>query len=161
MAKGNLISGELPQNVVDSVVQKYTGIQTEIDPYKISITTDEKRRIPKAADEAMPFMEKGYDYTKTDPKYLPGYVSVPELDNDFSRTKKLDTVEREHKKTGAVIHDMGIVTKSDLFSAILQYYNNVRKAAELGDARAKIIADDLGKLFARSKGNASETPVNP
>lgn len=150
MSKGNLVSGFIPQDIVDKVNQKQKEILDLLSPYEVTISEAEKKRIPKASDELMPFLEKGMLYLKSDDKYRPQFVNAKEIDNDYQRAKLVNSMKMAHQKVQTLLNNLGIVSKSDLYAALLEYYNNVQRAANKGDARAKAIADDLGKSFNRS-----------
>ena len=56
MPVGDLFKGPIPQPILDEITTKQNEIQELLQPYKVNITEDEKRHIPKAADETHPFL---------------------------------------------------------------------------------------------------------
>ena len=150
MSKGKLISGNIPEQVVIDILENTKQALLSLAPYEVPITREEKKYIPKSADAMKPFVEKGYEYSKTDTNYLPSYLNTTEIDNDFNRAKQSDSILREAMKIIAIVTNISICSKSDLYVAILDYYNNCCRAAKNGDARAKVIADEMGKLFKKS-----------
>ena len=155
--KGYLIQGPIDPQVVEEVLQKKNEILDLLKPYTIRLTEDEKLFIPKAADETLPFLEKGIKYAKTDPDYLPRKVEEEELDNDYIRFNAANSMERVGNQIMSVLNDLSIASGSDLYVTLLSYYRNVQAEAELGDSRAKAIAEDLGKMFKdRKRGTNTE-----
>ncbi len=156
--KGKTITGPIPEAVVTDTVDGINGLLTGLGPYEMPITTDEKKRLPKAADGSQAFIEKSKDYSLTDTDYLPGYVDAAEFANDVARSKQADEMEIGVRKLLAVINNISILSKSDAYVVSLEYYNNCRRAAKNGDARAQVIADELGKLFSRTNTNFEPQP---
>ncbi len=153
MSKGKLISGIIPEQVVIDILENAKQALLSLTPYEVAITNEEKRHIPKAGDLSQPFIEKGFEYSKTDSNYLPSYLNTTEIENDFNRAKQSDSILREALKIVAIVTNISICSKSDLYVAMLDFYNNCNRAAKNGDARAKVIADEMGKLFKKSKKN--------
>ena len=147
MPVGDLFTGPIPNEVLEQVTTKQNEIRELLQPYKVNITEDEKRHIPKAADETHPFLEKGLEYAESDPEYLSRTLDIDELNSDWNAHLDVARLERNGDIGQKLLTNIVITAGSDIFVAILDYYASARRAAKRGDARAKTIADELGKRF--------------
>ena len=158
MPVGDLFKGPIPQPILDEITTKQNEIQELLQPYKVNITEDEKRHIPKAADETHPFLEKGIEYAESDPDYLSNTLDINELKSDRAAHLDVATLERQGDINQKLLTNIAITAGSDIFIAILDYYASARRAAKRGDARAKVIADELGERFPGRPAEEDPTP---
>lgn len=160
MPVGDLFKGPIPQAILDQITAKQDEIQELLQPYKVNITEDEKRHIPKAADETHPFLEKGMEYAESDPEYLSNTLDIAEMQSDWAAHLDVATLERQGDINQKLFTNMTITSGSDVFVAILDYYASAQRAAKRGDARAKVIADELGTRFP-GRPSEEEPPPDP
>ena len=156
MAKGNLVNG--PISVVDmkALDNHFKQILKIIQPFDVNLTEDEKKRLPKTGDKKLAFIEKALSYMNTNPEYASGTMNLKEARNDKdTQDQAIQLIERANVVMAKLI-DLKIAAGSDVYVIALAYYNNVKRDADIGDATAKEIVDDLGAIFKKSRGSSDE-----
>ena len=147
MAKGNLISKTIPAAVVASTVDQTKQSITALSPYEVNLSVDEVGNFPEVNEERIPFLVKGMGYTGTDPDYLPKKTDVVELNNDNKLFTDARKMYIQIKQLETMVGNIMRLGGSDVYVTLLQYYRNVQSAADMGDARAKVIYEDLKPAF--------------
>jgi len=158
MTKGNLISKQIPPAVEQQAIQLLTTFAALLKPYYSKVVSTDKWKFPIISEERLPFVTKAMSYIGTDPVYLPQDTDVVELNNDYGlfgdSRKIVIPLEQIH---GAILNTNNLAG-SDVYVTLLDYYMIVKRRAEQGDARAKVIYDDLKKLFI-SRNKRKTPPV--
>lgn len=149
----NKINFVIPEEVENSVKQKIRAIQTELSPYVISLTPDERRELPKMSDKTQPFVEKALDYAVTAPQFAPPYMDVEGLVKDMKVHSQLTTLLREVRKLFDNLDDTVMEAGAESYMCALTYYNSSKMAAKMDVPDAKSISEDLGKRFVRAKND--------
>jgi hypothetical protein len=144
--------------VVTQVLQKQSEIDALLAPYYTNVASDEKKSFPIVSDERIPFVTKGMQYITTDPTFLAPFIDVPELQRDYTLFNASRQMLIPSKQATLNIANLNTLAGSDVFVVLLVYYNSVQRAAEQGNARAKVIYEDLKKAFNR-KGNPKVPPT--
>lgn len=67
---------------------------TLLNPILKTLDTQERRALPKMSDGTEPFVSKALEYAKTNPKFLPPFVSVDEMEVDLRAVETLNTFLR-------------------------------------------------------------------
>jgi hypothetical protein len=158
MSKGNLISKVIPPTVVTQVLQKQSEIDALLAPYYNNVAANEKKSFPMVSEERIPFVTKGMQYITTDPAFLAPFIDVPELQRDYTLFNASRQMLIPSKQATLNIANLNTLAGSDVFVVLLVYYNSVQRASEQGNARAKVIYEDLKKAFNR-KGNPKVPPT--
>ncbi len=146
----NRISIEISGEAKTKVTESLNGIEEAIGGQLISLTNKDRVQLPKMSDGTIPFVEKVISYAKSSPEFLPPYVDVVEMDNDFTLVEALTDVLREVKQLHDNLEDTITLAGSEAYTAALSYYNSVKMAAKLEVPGAKSIQSDLSKRFAKA-----------
>uniref|UniRef100_UPI00321784E3 hypothetical protein n=1 Tax=uncultured Draconibacterium sp. TaxID=1573823 RepID=UPI00321784E3 len=91
----NKIDFIIPDEVVTSVQQKLNDINTELKPYLVSLSPDDRREVPKMSDKTQPFVEKALAYTASAPGFAPPYMDTVGLANDMKVHGQLTPLLRD------------------------------------------------------------------
>lgn len=147
MAMENTVAVQMPPAELQEVLTKVGEISTILAPYLISLTGEQRLRLPKMGDGTEPFVKKTIDYAKSDPAFLPPYVKVEDIEIDFKAVGDLLSVFRPLNKLLAQLDDTITASGSEAFVGSLSYYNSVKFGARSNAAGAKTIYEDLRKRF--------------
>ncbi len=151
MSKGNLISKVIPPNVVTQVLQKQSEINVLLAPYYTNLSGTEKHNFPIVSEERIPFVTKGMQFIATDPVFLAPYIDAPELQQDYTLFNASRQMLIPLQQTTLNISNLNTLAGSDVYVVLLAYYQSVQRAAQQGNARAKVIYDELYKAFNRKR----------
>ncbi len=150
----NRISIVLPPEVSAAFHAKMLEAANLIKPYMVDVTDKGKEPLLKVGDILTPFIKKCLDYTGTDPEYVPKYLDVEEFARDTAALLIMDGMNSAIDKVNAGIDDTRALLANDAYAEATAYYRSVRDAARSGDAKAKVIYEDLSKWFTKGSSKA-------
>ncbi len=152
----NKIDFTIPDDVITSVTTKLNEIITEMSPYVISLSPEERRELPKMSDKTQPFVEKALDYTTSAPQFAPPYMDTQGLANDMSVHSQLTPLLRLARVICDNFDDTVMQAGAESYVCSLTYYNSVKMAAKMDIPGAKSIYEDLSKRFEKGKSEKEE-----
>lgn len=150
----NQISVEIPANVLAQISTKFQEIKTLLAPYMGSLTTDERKSLPKMSDKTVAFVSKVIEYTTSNPKYIPSMMEAVEFKKDYNANQSLLPLNAVSMQVSDMMKDTIMLTGHEAYVQALYYYGSVKLAAKAGDTEAKTIYEDLSKRFPRGKSSA-------
>ncbi|MCY1722333.1 hypothetical protein OU798_18435 [Prolixibacteraceae bacterium Z1-6] len=152
----NKIDFIIPEDVIASVSQKISEIQTELKPYLIALSPDERRELPKMSDKTQPFVEKALAYSASAPQFAPPYMDTAGLANDMKVHEQLTPLLREIRMIYDNLDDTTMEAGAESYVCTLTYYNSVKMAAKMDIPGAKSIYEDLRKRFEKNTPEKEE-----
>jgi len=159
MSTDNRISAEINPKVKQEILAKIGEIEALL-PFLISLTPEDRRKIPHIATERGAMDDAFARQMATYPDLVPNFVDTAELARDrVLRSDLLDVLARVdalQEKLQDTVQAVG----SDIYQAFLAFYANVQQAAKRGLTSAGTILNDLKRFFPRS-GRASSAPATP
>ena len=159
MSGDNLVSIQIPPELLTQIKAKVNELKESLSPYLIALSGKEIRGLFKMNDGTIPFAEKCLNYAKTNPKFLPPYVDVQEMEVDFNAVKDLSEIYRPLKELITNLGNTITQAGSETLAPSLAYYNSVKQAAKQNIPDAKTIYDELKKRFEKNGGNSE--PAQP
>jgi hypothetical protein len=153
----NRISINVPDEVSKVFISKILEATEVIKPYIVTVSDADKGSILKLGDKKTPFVQKCLAYAETDPEYSPKYLDVEEFTRDTQALLKFNSVISSVEKMASPVEDTRSLLAHDAYASALVYYGAVKLAAKSGDAKAKVIYDDLSKWF--SVNSTSSVPA--
>jgi hypothetical protein len=161
MSDDNRISAQLSDADKATILQKIADIRALL-PFRISLTPDERQTLPKLGDSGLGFDEKCKAYMAGNPKLVPGFVEVDEVNKDRDLRAPVADIDREIGTLAQEVSDTLLVIGHEIYMADLAFYQNVRQGAKRGVAGAQAIFDDLKTRFPGGGGKpAPATPAKP
>ena len=146
----NKIDFIIPDEEVDITTQKLNEGGAILKPYLIALTPDQRKEIPKMSDKTLPFVEKVTEYCLTAPQFVPVFMDVEALADDFKVTQQLTGLFRIVKAMHDGLDDTIMEAGGEAYMNALNYYNSVKQAAKSNVPGAKSIYEDLKKRFAKN-----------
>ena len=89
----NKISAVLAPVDRDAAIEHLQSIKT-LFPFLQGLTAEQKKRIKRAGDTHLPFIQKAYTYAAQHPEVLPGTFSLPEFAKDIAFFERLRPLPR-------------------------------------------------------------------
>ena len=160
MPQENLVSIVIPPEDVQAVLDAIAVINTKLKPYLIALSKEDRKKLPKMGDRTVPFVEKVIEYATAQPEFIPGYMDLPELKNDFNAVTTLNQMYRPLDQIDSNLNDTLLLSGSEAYKAALQFYNYVKQAAKNNVPDAKVIYDELKKRF-ESQSAKTEPETEP
>jgi hypothetical protein len=151
MANENTVSIQIPADDLKKITDAFKLIEDTLKPYLVSLTSDERKTLPKMGDKTIPFVEKVTEYAITNPEFAPSYMRPQELLIDFKAVSDLTLFLRPTEQLSSTLNDTILLSGSEAYSEALIYYNSVKQAAKNNVPNAKTIFEDLKKRFENNK----------
>ena len=137
----------IPGDVLELVNAKLSEINVALKPYVITLSLDERHSMLKAGDKSISFVDKTYEYTKTNPEFIPPFMNVAEFGIDLADLKGLVGTSSLVTQLSNAVDDTMMTAGSEAYYAALYYYKSVQQAADMNIPGAKAICEELKKRF--------------
>jgi len=160
MPDDNRISAQLTDANKATLLQKIGEIRALL-PFLLNLTPDERQTLPKLGDKTLAFDEKCASHMAQNPKLVPGFVDLAELEKDRALRTPLSDVVRELDSLTQAVDDTVTLVGHEIYMAELAFYQNVRQAAKRGVSGAQAIYDDLKDRFPGSGATPAVPPTPP
>jgi hypothetical protein len=154
----NVVSVVIPKEKLAEMQGHVSALQTLLTEFLVALTPLERQKLAKANDKTMPFVDKSFEYAKTNPEFVPGYLDMKEFETDMTATSDLKTLLNPLSQLNRGLEDTVMLSSSEAYQSALTYYNNVKQAAKMSVPNAKNIADDLGKRFEQTSKKTAAKP---
>jgi hypothetical protein len=148
-------------NKISAVISptQQTAVLTAVDnmelnlPFLRGLTDEERKRMAKAANGRLPFIDKALLYAQQNPGVLPGDFSLPEFLKDVTLVHAYAPITARLVPFAEKVKDTGILMNSESYAQALLVYDCFKRANRNG-AYGGILAD-LGAFF---KGQGPQNP---
>lgn len=153
----NYVSADITPAKVTESLNSIASVRNNL-PFLLKLDTSVKRMLPALEDGRAPFVTKCLQYAQKEPKILPPFVDIAELNRDITLFNNLQNLAREINRLADMINDTRIAAGSDAYVAALSIYNSAKQAAKMNVPGTQAIVDDLKKMF-ENQGNTRSTPA--
>lgn len=157
----NRIHLELSETELTTTEEATATLQNTLGPKLKTLTPDDRRKLPKMGDGTEPFVVKSAEYAKSNPEFLPPYVSADALAVDLKAIETLNTQVRPLRQLVNALDDSIMLAGSEAYTAALSYYNNVKQALKMGVPGAEAIYKDLKQRFENQGPKTTPDPSTP
>lgn len=147
MAQSNQHQLSLSDEEVQTVTNAITALRTTLQPYLQSLSTEDRRELPKMGSRTVDFVTKAREYGVKYPHMVPTFLSMELFEEDLKSVEQLQSMQRELTPLLANLEDTLLLAGSESYQAALILYRSVKMAADTGLPDAKTIRDDLAKRF--------------
>jgi hypothetical protein len=152
----NLHNKNIPTDVLKQVADKFSEINTLLKPYLITLTPDDRKYMLKKGDKSDSFVNKAFEYTKTNPEFMPQFLNASDFEIDITDANNLIGISAVSTQICDGLSDTATTAGSEAYYAALAYYNSVQMAVSQNVPGAKAIHEELKKRFpGKSRGGES------
>lgn len=144
MSDTNRVSVVIPDQTVTDLLGHIAAIEALLPFLK---TREEGDNSVFLGERSVGFDEKCAGYMNTNPEFIPGYVSMPEVLKDRAARAQFLKFLPSLKLIAAKAEDTFDLIGNDIMLANLAYYNNTGDAAKHGSPGAGNIHDDLATRY--------------
>jgi len=143
----NLHNQNIPADVLAGVVTKLNEVAVTLKPYLLTLTPTQRGDLPKMGDKSAAFVQKAFEFSKTNPEFAPGYLNLADFEIDYTDSQILIPIINTVMQLANGIDDTKLAAGSEAYQAALLYYNGVQRAVEGNVPGAKAIFDELKNRF--------------
>ena len=158
MSRDNRLSAALDAAAIDTIRTSLATIREQL-PFLVSLTSSERKEMPRLGAKSIGFDEKCVAYMQSNPEFLPGFVDTVEVDKDRALRTQMLRFAADLRGLAQLVDDSLAVLGSEIWMADLAYYQSAREGARRGRAAAQGIYDDLRSRFPGSGAVAAPAPA--
>ena len=140
-----------------------TALQTATSslPFLIGLTTDERVSLPAIDVSNKAFTEDAINAGVNNASLLPGYISVPNMQNDLMLFTQIDEIVGVVKQLLEKLEDTQLLAGAEAYTSALMLYKMFGDAAESGMPGTDAIVAQLKLRFNNQGNNTPPKPVTP
>jgi hypothetical protein len=152
----NQHSQVIPHDLLAQATVKINEAAALLKPYLLTLTAEERKVMLKKGNKSDSFVNKAFEYAKTNPEFLPFFVNIADFEVDITDSDNLIGIISQTQQLCNGLDDTEMVAGSEAYYAALAYYNSVQQATNQNVPGAKTIYEELKKRFAL-KSRKSDT----
>ena len=152
----NVHNVSIPEEVLTEVKTKIEEAIALVKPFSVILTAEDRASLLKVGDKSFNFIAKVFEYTKTNPEFVPSYLNLADFDIDMKDADGHPEIVALINQLFNYFDDTKLAARSEAYSASLYYYGNVQQAASVNLPGAKAIYDDLKLYFPRTGKKTEE-----
>ena len=162
MATADNLRIQLSAAELQSITAALDALEAALAPVLISLTPADVKRLPKASDASLPFIQQALELAEQQPQFAPGYVDIAGLRLDLEAWQQLQRVTRRLQPLLSGLSSTSIKLGSEAYVTALAFYNSVQHAARQGVAGAPDALNVLKTRFEQSTARkAAKLPSPP
>lgn len=139
----------------------FTNQITELLPFLISLTRNERRELPRMGDKSRAFVQASLALAEQDDSFLPRSFDVAEMRKDEDLYNSLTTIYTSLAILFEKLDDTLLLTGSDLYVAALDVYDAAKRKGGSDSGGLDQLLDALGQRFARRRAKKTEDQPKP
>jgi hypothetical protein len=154
MSNSNQVNTEIPQAIIDAVVEKLSLAKKDLAPYMHALSNEDRQSLFKMGDKTLATVVKTQSFTLTNPEFVPNYMDLAAFNQDIAVANQLRPVLDLVNQLVTDVSDTAMLAGSEALEQALMYYGQVREADSRKVESSRAIYEDLKPRFARrSKKN--------
>jgi len=161
MSQQNQVAIQIPAAVLQNILKLIADLQTALAPYVITLTPTDRKTLLKMSDKSVAFVTKSLEYTKSNPEFVPPYLSITDMQVDVDAVAQLGPLLKQIQQVADNLDDTVMLSGSEAYTAALLYYNSVKQAIKGNVPNAKTIYDDLSQRYAGRTTAAAPATTAP
>jgi hypothetical protein len=143
----NDYSKVIPQEVLDKVNAKLLECYTELKPFCVELTPDQRDDLPKLGIRNTGKVSSIANEMRVAPEYTPPMFIMDEVNKDSKVISDLSPVATKITNIEMMVNDTLTLAGSEVFLAYMDYYSSVKHSASRNDPKAMAIYERLKPLF--------------
>ncbi|ATL46996.1 hypothetical protein COR50_07250 [Chitinophaga caeni] len=155
MKNMNIFNAEIPQEKIQSAINKIDEAFNELKPYLITLQPEERQMLPKMGNKMFSFVNKVHELAKRNPDLAPSFFSIEDLEIDVAGAQSLEPLLNAVKQLYDGIDDTRMKCGSEAYTNSLAFYSSVKVASKHSVQKAKAVYDDLSGHFIKGANTES------
>jgi hypothetical protein len=117
----------------------------------ISLTAEDRQEFHKMGPKSVSFVSSAVQHAQQNPKFVPGFVDVPELAKDVDAVVLLNQLLNLVAPLCKQLEDTILLAGSEAYSAALSFYKAVGDASKKNVPGAEVVYTDLKSKLPQAK----------
>lgn len=145
------LTAEQSTTVTAAIAGLYTAL-----PFLVSMTTADRRRLPKLGDKSESFVRQAHQIVRDHGSVLPTGLSLAAMDRDAAIRDLLLPVHQQLSQILSLVDDTIMAAGCDLMKASFIVYRSLQSHGE--EAGLRGVRDELGRRFVKAARTSKEEP---
>jgi hypothetical protein len=146
MSNHKQLTTTLSEQELGEILTMIAALKAKFD-FLITLTAQERRELPKLGDRSIGFEEKCAGHMSSHPEFLPGFVSLDEINQERALRNQLMRCFLPLQGLSTAMEDTLMAVSSEIWLADLAFYHNAQDAAHRRLPGAEAICNDLSSRF--------------
>jgi hypothetical protein len=147
MPQPDLISLNIPAADLEAIKAAIATLKAKLLPHLVTLTTQERKELPKMGDKTSAFVQKALEYSQQYPDLVPNYLDLEAFAIDVQAVFQLRELAQGLVPLTDALEDSLMLSGSEAYQAALVFYHNAKNAAKVKTPNATTIYDDLSIRF--------------
>ena len=122
MSTKNQISIEIPQTVIDKVLQRLQDCKNDLAPYLQWLSADERQSLFKMGNKTVATVQKTKSYVDTNPEFVPAYMDKAEFLKDEAIVTQLNPISNLATQIVSDVDETLLLSGNEALQSALLYY---------------------------------------
>jgi hypothetical protein len=145
--KANSHSKSVQEEKLGKIVKGLEDLREEVSTYVTPLTPKERKVLPKMGEKTLAFVEKCFEFSKSNPELCPGFFDKEAFEVDFKDARGLYGAVNMATQLKENLADTQMSAGSEAFQTALLFYNSAKMATANNVAGAKAVYEELRKRF--------------
>ncbi|HLC16247.1 MAG TPA: hypothetical protein VJL89_08480 [Thermodesulfovibrionia bacterium] len=143
----NKVTTTISQEDFNFIIESFNNIKSKMS-FLITLTTEEKKSLPKFGDKSIAFVKKAYEIASKNQDFLPRNFDIDEMRKDVELYDQLFSIIQQFSQLMEKLEDTYREVGAEAYLASLIVYNTAKISGnDVGGLDS--VMDELGKRFAR------------
>lgn len=147
MSLDNLIHVEFTEEEIQQTLTHLAAIEAVFANKTIALTPEQRREYGRLGNNNGPWVNRVHSFMKQRPDFLPAFINLEEFEVDKAAQEAITPIITRIEALQIALDDTLKLVGSDLYSASIAYYRNIKLLAAQNVPGAKPIFDDLKVQF--------------
>jgi hypothetical protein len=157
MPQQNLVSATLTDTDQTAVLTAITTIKNKL-PFLITLTTDQRKSLPKMGDNSTPFVDKAYQFASQNTDKLGADFGMDDYTQDYELFQQLQPIVTAMSELSESLSDTELALGSDLMVRSNVAYG-LMKVFGKASGSFDDLRRDMGARFARGPRKPKSPPT--
>jgi hypothetical protein len=151
MSQGNRIDIQISAEDHAKIQRYVNGLNETLMPYLQTLTTQDRKELPKLGDKSIAFVNKTREYMERDKDLVPVFLDTALFTHDVESYAQLAVYQRQLAAVVTALDDSMMLSGSEAYSSALLFYHHAKMLAMNGVTKAKSVYEDLATRFPGSR----------
>ena len=148
MSQQNLVSTSIEPTAKTSIISQLTAIRAQLN-FGVSLSDEERKRLKKAGNGMLPFIDKAYAAAGVHPELLPAFISKDEYTRDYALAGDLLPIVNLVHEISEMLDVTLTAVRSDLLGESLEVYASSKRYRDNSPGMAAT-HDGMATFFQRN-----------
>ena len=155
----NLVSGSFSEADFAAILAAYQTLKTKLGALLKPLTAEQKRRLVKMGEQALPYAELSLELARAHPEKLPPTLRLAEYESDWTLYRQIVTLQTAQAEVASILAGGSAAARSDLMSGFREHYAYLQRFD--ADPAIQATVAKLAEFFAKNPPATPNPPPPP